>query len=177
MERCLRLSKAVEEPEARFRFGCPINIRKLQEPPVSNEHPGCFVSLFDKVYTADLTTSFWDLARRGRFDVKIFVDRQGPLVAVNLMSFLKPSAQKRPPKRGTLGLNYSVAPLKKTYGNLTVEELSFLGRNRLVGPSLNLIAIKFAGRLNITMGAVEVPETFRQTLLDTLLAELRTAIE
>ena len=97
-------------------------------------------------------------------------------MAVNLIRFKKVSAQERPDNRGTLGLNYSVAPLRETYGNLTVEELSFLGRNRIVGPSLNLFGIKFAGRLNITMGAVEVPEAFREIFLHTFLSELRTAI-
>jgi hypothetical protein len=170
------LSKAVGEPRASFRIGCAISIRKFLDG-VSDEHLGCFNSLFDKVYPASLATPFWDLARRGRLDLKRFMDLQGPAMAVNLIRFKKVSVQERPDKRGTLGLNYSVAPLRKTYGNLTVEELSFLGRNRIVGPSLNLFGIKFAGRLNLTLGAVELPRDFRETFLHTLLAELTTAID
>jgi hypothetical protein len=151
-------------------------MRQVPGFEVSDLHLGCFVSGFDQVYTIRKTPSFWDLARRGRQDVQRFVEKQGPIMGLNLLRFLNMSSW-RGGKRDTLGIdNLGVARVLGTYGDLTLEEISSVVANKNFGVSLMLLPCTLLGRLNITVGTVNVAEKFGQLFQERFFDTLSSVI-
>jgi hypothetical protein len=170
------LTAIMEDRPLRFACRCPINMRQVPGFEVSDLHLGCFVSGFDQVYTIRKTPSFWDLARRGRQDVQRFVEKQGPIMGLNLLRFLNMSSW-RGGKRDTLGIdNLGVARVLGTYGDLTLEEISSVVANKNFGVSLMLLPCTLLGRLNITVGTVNVAEKFGQLFQERFFDTLSSVI-
>lgn len=172
------LAKSIGTPESLFRCGFAIDLREMSPQPIGSEHMGCFVSLFENVYRIKPSDSFWDVARCARGAISRFLDRQGPALTTHLMKLIKVATHFAPPKRGTLGFsNFGVAALNKRYGSLIPSEFGFIGRNRQVGPSLNMQAVTVNGRLNMTHGATGISEGFRKEYHRTFRSLLKEAIE
>lgn len=170
------LASVMEGEDLCFACRCPINMKSPRHGGVSNEHLGCFVSGFDKVYTIKKPMSFWNLARYGRQDVQRFIAKQGPALALKLLKFHKISAS-RIPKRDTLSIdNIGVADVRGEYGGLSLEAISTIVKNRYLGTSFMVIACTVKGKLNINLGAVDVAENLHQSFKERFFSALNRVI-
>jgi len=165
------LAEALRDEPVQFICRCPINMRELPycNRVISYEHLGCYVSGLDRPYTLKRPYAFWDLARAACADVREYTMRQGPAMALKLVPMVDRLQRwlrispRRPPMRDTMSINYIPCPpiVKRQYGDLALEEISGLNRCRYVGVSLMIGAILFKGRLNLSLGAVNVSERLR----------------
>jgi hypothetical protein len=170
------LATVMEGTTFRFACRCPLNMRRAPGYEILKEHLGCFVSGFDKVYKIRKPFSFWDLARRGRQDVQRFVAKQGPALTLKLSRYQKLSIPKRI-RRDTLSIdNLGVADVRGDYGDLSLEAYSSVLRNKYLGASLMVIPVTLKGRLNITLGAVNVAVNLRKRFEEELVNTLHGVI-
>ena len=165
---------AVMGGRSRLALRCAVNTRPYMDFPSGAPHIGCFVSGFDKVYDYGPETSFWDFARAARKDVHRFIAQQGPVMALKMLRFMKlPPPDKV--RRDTLCVdNLGVANMKGEYGHLHLREISFFVANRNIGVSLMIILCTLKGRLNISIGAMDIDRAllcnFREKFFETLRA-------
>lgn len=167
---------------ARLVCRCPVNMRELPNCSrvISFEDLGCFVSGLDRLYVVHKSDDFWRLARLGCEDVRGFITRQGPAMALRLLPvadritrFLRISP-RRPPMRDTMSVNYIPCPpvIQRQYGDLTLEAVSGLNRCRFMGVSLMVAATSLKGRLNFTLGSVDVSEQLHVDFYHALSANI-----
>ncbi len=170
-------------PERQLRIKCrfPMDIRKKlsgSSGPVTEDDLGNFFSGYENVYTIDGRSSFWDIARRVYGDVRSFTDGGGPSLVYNLVRSVKLPYKPQTLKRGTMFVsNYGVAAVRDCYGGLSLEECAIVFKNDLVGPALMVQSVVLQRRLNISLGAVDVPEEFWARLREEIVAGLRREID
>jgi hypothetical protein len=162
------LAELLPHEAARLVCRCPVNMRELPycKRVISYEHLGCFVSGLDRQYVLRKPYAFWDLARTACNDVREFSAKQGPAMALTMLPTADRIARwlrispKRPPMRDTMSVNYIPCPpvIQQQYGNLTLEAITGLNRCRYMGVSIMVAALLFKGRLNVTLGSVNVSE-------------------
>lgn len=179
------LAECLEGNRLQFLCRCPVNARELPgcRRVISSEQLGCFVSGLDNLYTVSKPAAFWELAKQACDDMRAFVSRQGPAMALSLLpvagklATLLRISPKRPPMRDTMSVNFIPCPMiKEHYGDLAVEALSGINRTRYMGVSLMVGTTVVNGRVNFTMGAVDVSESLRRKFHATFFDTLRRVI-
>lgn len=183
------LADCLEGKRFDFICRCPVNARELPGCPrtISTEQLGCFVSGLDNLYTISKPAAFWDLARQACDDMRVFVSKQGPAMALSMLPMAGKLATwlrispKRPPMRDTMSVNFIPCPMiKERYGDLTVAALSGINRTRYMGVSLMVGATVVNGRVNFSLGAIDVSDSLRQQFharfFDTLQRVIRGEI-
>jgi hypothetical protein len=175
------LAKCLHDRPLRFACRLPIDLRQLPAAGsrVSNEDLGLFVSGFDKVYKIKKPISFWEMAKVGCADMQQFIAKQGPAMALRLLPVAErlSSLASNPPMRGTMSIDYAPATgIRLEYNDLSVDSLSFIFRNKFFGVSLFIGAVTVKGRLNFSMGAVDVTEELQRNFHDGFFEILRKVI-
>lgn len=174
----LALTEATGLPVTRLRCGLAINARPLASPPVSDAHLGLFASAFVWLYRVRPEMPFWDVAQFARGELVRFMDMQGPAQVARLARLVARSKRRMTPRRPTLGLTSTGrVELRDAYGPLQPYGWTFVGCNRHVGPSLNLMLVTVGGRLNVTHGAVDVAQSVVTRYHEGFRARLMAAAE
>lgn len=175
------LKASLPQSESRFKLRFPIDIRAQLEGPAGPVTPadlGCFVTVFDNIYSVGTETAFWPMARQVHQDVRSFIAAGGPSLLYNLARFVRPRTSPQRRHRGTVHSSViGVAPLERRYGRLTLEECAQVYKNDLGGASINLVAIILQLRLNLTMHASDLEEELWRRFRDEIVAQLRSAID
>jgi len=156
------VARALAQPVCRLRCNIAVGVRDLYEPPIPGDCLGCFVSGFDSSYRVATAYSVWDLAANIRARLQRFLQGGGPAMTTHLIKRIDLKQGYRPPKRPTLGVsNLKIAAVKAGYGDLVLDGYSEVGRNRMIGPSLNLTAVEINGALHLGHGTAGVADAFR----------------
>lgn len=155
------------------RFACrsPINLRELPncKRVIPYEHLGCYAGGLDRLYEFRGPIDFWALAREACEDMREFTLKQGPAMMMNMIWVVDALAPlfrvspERPPMRDTIQVNYIPSlGIQDRYADLSMEAFAVSGRWRYLGVSLLAFATVLNGRMNFSLGAVNVARDFRE---------------
>lgn len=171
------------------QFACrsPINMRELPncKRVISYEHLGCFAGGLDRVYHfSGRPVEFWSLAREASEDMREFILRQGPAMMMKLIwvadalaPLFRVSAE-RPPMRDTIQVNYIPdLGIKDRYGDLSMEAFAISGRWRYLGVSLLAFASVLSGRMNFSLGSVNVARQFREEYHQRFMEKIHRVVQ
>ncbi|MBE9114555.1 alcohol acetyltransferase [Lusitaniella coriacea LEGE 07157] len=142
-----------------------IDLRRRLNAPVSHENMGILASFLTSFHTLKPETSFWNLVREITREIKIGLEKK---------DFFKPMAMygkvieyyvKNPDR---LQLTASVTNIGRvniptTYGNLELEEISFVPSNAIFGRTFTVAVTTFKDRMMLNF-LVSQPSISQETL-------------
>ena len=120
-----------------LRLSCRsyIDLRKRFEPEVNRENLGILASAITTLHKLDTNTSFWDLARDVRQQLKVSLETEDIFSVVLMFKKIYESLLSRPNEAPvTVGVtNIGRTDIPSDYGSFKLEEISFVPAQAVFG--------------------------------------------
>lgn len=126
-----------------------VDLRRRLEPPISNENMGILASAITSLHKIKPQTSFWDLARDVTKDIGLGLKRKDIFKPLMLLRKIFENYINNPDKfqAAVHVTNIGKVNIPDVYGNLKLEEISFVASNAIFGRSFTVAATTFDGKM------------------------------
>ena len=155
-----------------------VDLRKHLNPPIEDNALGVVVSLLMTFHRLKSSTSFWDLSRAITKDIKLSIKRQDIFKPLKLVRqiFVQNAANPDYTAITASVSNIGKIDIPAIYGNLEIEEISFMAANGIYGRTISVFTTTFTETmfLNFVASKPSLNQEMLEQLADKVMLLLKS---